>query len=158
MNVSETLILLKPLALKLDECYKGYLIFRDHHVHLLPDLPGYYPVDAGGEPGLEFLSRQKPTRPDREMRPRASLGRSTSNINVNHVLLGIMSSVESIPESPLMSSFSEAVLKGAASFLSSLSLRNPQLFHFHLQHIPGSLQTILRNPLCPIFFILKILI
>ena len=119
MNVSETLILLKPLALKLDECYKGYLRFRDHHVHLLPDLPGYYPVDAGGEPGLEFLSRQKPTRPDREMRPRASLGKSTSDINVNHVLLGIMSSVESIPESPLLSSLSEAVFKGAASFLSS---------------------------------------
>ena len=32
MNVSETLILLKPLALKLDECYKGYLRFRVRQV------------------------------------------------------------------------------------------------------------------------------
>ena len=32
MNVSETLILLKPLALKLDECYKWYLRFRVRQV------------------------------------------------------------------------------------------------------------------------------
>ena len=35
MNVAETLILLKPLALKLDECYKGYLSNSKSEVPLI---------------------------------------------------------------------------------------------------------------------------